>query len=433
MLPPIALEWREPFDYLCALTESGMDYALLYSGMQTPYSGRHSILAMYPHRAVSGDSFAPLAPMLTINGKRYTNFWIGYLGYGLKNALEDLPKDKPSYIDLPPLHMVQYETVLVFDHEMKSLTLHQLSTNSPFPPEPLDAASIQLYETASVSALDSDMTKAEYLTRVQHILDAINRGDLYQANLTRKFYGSFATAPCPARLFMRLAHVSPAPYSALLKFGNRAIVSSSPERFLQLGEDGQVEARPIKGSAPRAADAGEDKDIRDALANNPKDRAENLMIVDLMRNDLARGCVIGSVRTETLFEVTTYATVHHMSSTISGQRRPDVAPLELVAQCFPPGSMTGAPKIHAMKLCSALEPRARGVYSGAIGWFGGDGAADLSVVIRTLVLDGARFEFQVGGGIVADSTPEGEWRETLTKARGLAAALHIPIERLAEL
>jgi para-aminobenzoate synthetase len=277
------------------------------------------------------------------------------------------------------------------------------------------------------------MTKAEYLTRVQHILDAINRGDLYQANLTRKFYGSFATVPCPARLFMRLAHVSPAPYSALLKFGNRAIVSSSPERFLQLGEDGQVEARPIKGSAPRAADAGEDKDIRDALANNPKDRAENLMIVDLMRNDLARGCVIGSVRTEALFEVTTYATVHHMSSTISGQRRPDVTPLELVAQCFPPGSMTGAPKIHAMKLCSALEPRARGIYSGAIGWFGGDGAADLSVVIRTLVVDGERFEFQVGGGIVADSTPEGEWRETLTKARGLAAALHIPIEQLAEL
>lgn len=433
MLPPIALEWREPFDYLHALASSSVDYALLYSGMHTSYSGRHSILALHPHKVVEGDSFAPLAAELSTKTKHYENFWIGYLGYGLKNAVEKLPQDKPSYIDLPPLHMVQYETLLVFDHDARSLVMHRLSEDSPLPPEPLDLSEARHYEPVSVSALGSDMTKSEYLHRVGVILDAINRGDLYQANLTRKFCGSFAVPPCPARLFMRLAHVSPAPYSALLKFGDCAIVSSSPERFLRLEEDGSVEARPIKGSAPRAANPGEDHDIRDALANSAKDRAENLMIVDLMRNDLARGCVIGSVRTETLFEISTYATVHHMSSTISGQRRPEISPLELVARCFPPGSMTGAPKIRAMELCSTLEPRARGVYSGAIGWFGGSGAADLSVVIRTLVLDGARFEFQVGGGIVADSTPEGEWQETLTKARGLATTLHIPVERLAEL
>lgn len=157
------------------------------------------------------------------------------------------------------------------------------------------------------------------------------------------------------------------------------------------------------------------------------------MIVDLMRNDLSRSCEIGTVRTESLFDISTYATVHHMASTVTGLRRSDVTPLELVAQCFPPGSMTGAPKIRAMELCSALEPRARGIYSGAIGWFGGDGSVDLSVVIRTLVVQGERFEFQVGGAIVHDSTPEGEWEETLVKARGISLALGIEEEKLRRL
>lgn len=196
---------------------------------------------------------------------------------------------------------------------------------------------------------------------------------------------------------------------------------------------GKTEARPIKGSAPRAADPVADAAIAAALATSEKDRAENLMIVDLMRNDLARGCEIGSVKTEALFDISTYATVHHMASTISGQRSSHVTPLELVAQCFPPGSMTGAPKIRAMQLCSQLEPRARGVYSGAIGWFGGDGSVDLSVVIRTLVIQQERFEFQVGGAIVHDSTAQGEWEETLTKARGIAKALNLRIEQLSEL
>ena len=426
-------EWASPLVYLDALAQSGQDFALLYSGMRTPYSGRHSLLALHPVQTISGDDFAKLAPALSQDRDRYDNFWLGYLGYGLKHAVEEnLPYDAPSHINLPALHFARFATILEFDHDAETLAVHSLNP-SPALPEVNPDAHPPHHQEFHIAELDSDMTRAEYLNKVSQLKEAIEAGTLYQANLTRKFFGSFYKAPCPATLFHRLAHVSPAPYSAFLKLGPLAVVSSSPERFLAMDASGHVEARPIKGSAPRFSERDADEASRAALAVSEKDRAENLMIVDLMRNDLSRACEIGSVKTEALFEVSTYATLHHMSSTITGQRRANVAPLELVRQCFPPGSMTGAPKIMAMELCSELEPRARGIYSGAIGWFGGDGACDLSVVIRTLIMHGTKFEFQVGGAIVADSTPDGEWQETLLKARGLASALHIDMERLRKL
>lgn len=425
MLPPEKFEWRSPLDYLHAADASGSDYMFLYSGMKTRFTGRFSILALYPRQVIESEDFTAFAKVLTTDQPAFTNAWLGYLGYGLKNAVEKLTTDAPSHIDLPNLRMTQYATIMVFDHEECTVTLHG-SNNAPLPITPLAA-------DFHVQTLASDFTKAEYLAHVSTIREAILNGSLYQANLTRKFHGTFAEYHSPAAIFDELVKVSPAPYSALIRFGETAIISSSPEQFLHLEADGRVETRPIKGSARRSEDAAEDARIRADLADSSKDRAENLMIVDLMRNDLARSCEVGSVKTAALYDITTYATVHHMSSTINAQRRADVAPLELVARCFPPGSMTGAPKIRAMELCSSLEPRGRGVYSGAIGWFGGDGSVDLSVVIRTLVVQGNRFEFQVGGAIVHDSTPEGEWEETLTKARGLAKALGIDEEDLRRL
>ena len=428
MLPPTALEWCEPLNYLPALTEKKLDYALLYSGLKTTYSGRYSLLALYPQTTIESEDFDSLEQELTQNLPRYANFWLGYLGYGLKNSVENLTRDAPSYIPMPSLCMRRYATILVFDHEAATLTMHRMDADAPLAPAPAKSPFHQ--QPPAIATLHSDMHKAQYLQYVEAIQQAIVEGSLYQANLTRKFFGEFSTKPCAAALFTRLAELSPAPYSALLVQGDTAIVSSSPERFLQLTEEGHVEVRPIKGSAPRSADAATDRRLCSQLAKSEKDRAENLMIVDLMRNDIARGCKIGSVKTEALFEISSYATVHHMSSTISGQRRGDVTPLQLVAKCFPPGSMTGAPKIQAMELCSSIEPRARGVYSGAIGWFGGDGAADLSVVIRTIILQGTQFEFQVGGAIEHESTPLGEWEETLTKARGIASAMCISLDRL---
>ena len=262
------------------------------------------------------------------------------------------------------------------------------------------------------------MDKARYIESVEQTLEQIAAGEFYQANITRKFYGEFSEPPEPFAVFEKLCETSPGTYSAYLKFDGKHILSSSPECFLTLGQDGKVESRPIKGTAPRSSDP-------QTLAHSIKDRAENLMIVDLMRNDLSQHCKAGSVETHKLFEVTSYATLHHMASTVIGQRAEQHSSLDVIKGCFPPGSMTGAPKKAVIEWCEQQEKMQRGIYSGTLGWLAADGSANLSVIIRTLVLEGQRFEFQMGGGIVADSKPESEWHETLTKAKGISNCLNI--------
>lgn len=277
------------------------------------------------------------------------------------------------------------------------------------------------------------MPRDAYLSCVARTREAILAGDFYQANITRKFTGTWVRPANELTLFRRLVQASPSAYSACLRTPNGAIISSSPERFLFIDADGRMESRPIKGTIGRDPDPARDALLREKLASSEKDKAENLMIADLMRNDLARGAVPGSVRAEGLFSLSSHAALHHLDSTVSGRKRPEITTLEAVKRCFPPGSMTGAPKHSAMKWCLKQEGIRRGVYAGALGWFGGDGSCDLSVVIRTLVTQGSRFEFQTGGGIVADSEPEKEWRETLIKARGILAALDVPERTLEEI
>lgn len=424
-----ALPWDSPLRFAAAVPATETHWVLFHSGLHYDFTGRYSLLALHPEKEISSSDFIELQQALSSNLLPHENAWFGYLGYGLKNRLESLPEDAPGTLRLPDLWMVQFRLILLFDHETRTIAVHA-RTEDDLRHIPTPTA-VSAAPALTIHNLGSTMSKAQYLTKVERILERIRRGDVYQANLTRKFFGRSHIEPLP--LFAKLCEVSPAPYSAFMKLGDTHILSSSPERFLHVGADGTVESRPIKGSAPRDADATRDAAIHAALAESTKDRAENLMIVDLMRNDLSRHCTTGSVRVENLFEITSYATVHHMASTIRGQKRAGASTLDVVKGCFPPGSMTGAPKIHAMRICSEMEELRREIYSGAIGWFGGDGSADLSVVIRTLVIQGDYFEFQVGGGIVADSTPESEWRETLVKARGLAKALGIGMEELERL
>ncbi|MCP5361977.1 MAG: aminodeoxychorismate synthase component I [Hyphomicrobiales bacterium] len=421
---PLVMAGRVPSETDC--------WVLFYSGMVGAAGSRYSILALEPLEEAIDYTFKAFDKKLTSDQARYENFWAGYLGYGLKHQLERLPQDQPGQLTMPDLWMVRFGVVVVFDHCTE--TVQCWSANGRIPdyllqevPAPPQAAS------PHVASLLSNMIRSEYLAHVQAIREAIFRGDLYQANLTRKFFGELQQEVDAFSLFRKLTEISPAPYSALLKLGDNAVLSSSPERFLTVTPDGAMTTTPIKGSAPRGKTEAEDAAIAYALAHSTKDRAENLMIVDLMRNDLSRSAVAGSVEVASLFDVTQYSTVYHLSSTITAQKRPEVSTLEAVQACFPPGSMTGAPKIKAMEVCTALEQQARGIYSGAIGWFGGDGAADLSVVIRTLILHGRQFEFQVGGGVVADSSPENEWQETLIKARALASLLGIEELALATL
>jgi len=416
------LPWSDPLSFARSISEHPGDMVLLYSGMQTSFTGRYSYLAYRPSSSVTGNHFQNLGDVLTQNLPCFDNSWFGYLGYELKHDVEQLlPSSDTSPISLPRLWMIQCECILVFDHHQQTCTLYSKHPNPSLP-----VPSIFSYTPhVQVTHLYSNMDKSRYIQHVEKTLKAIHRGDFYQANITRKFYGSFETKGNICDLFSTLCAISPAPYSAFLRLGDAYILSSSPEQFITLDAHGQVYTRPIKGSAARFSDPEADAQSLHNLRHSSKDQMENLMIVDLMRHDLAQSSIPGSVKVERLFEITPYATIYHMSSTITANKSADCSPLDLIRHAFPPGSMTGAPKIKAMEHCNAAEGHARGVYSGAIGWFGGDGSCDLSVVIRTLIICGNAFEFQVGGAIVADSDPHKEWEETLAKAKAIAQLLNL--------
>ncbi|MGF1612091.1 MAG: aminodeoxychorismate synthase component I, partial [Kiloniellales bacterium] len=285
---------------------------------------------------------------------------------------------------------------------------------------------------AAGAAAAANFTRPAYEAAVQRGIDYIHAGDIFQANLSQRFSARLPAGETPFMLYRRLRALNPAPFAAYLKFGQDVIASSSPERFLKLS-DGQVESRPIKGTRPRGHDAAEDEALARELLASEKDRAENVMIVDLLRNDLSRVCRDSSVAVPELCVLERYATVYHLVSTIVGELRPGKTAVDLLEASFPGGSITGAPKIRAMEIIAELEPTRRGPYCGSIGYIGFDGDMDSSIVIRTFSIHGDQVSFQVGGGIVADSRPAEEYEETLAKGRALLAALAADLSPGAEI
>jgi para-aminobenzoate synthetase len=358
--------------------------------------------------------------------------FVGYLGYELKG---ECGYGSPHDSALPDVCFLLADRVIAFDHEEDCaylLCLHELGEEG--------AASAWLDATAelltalgageksgggptckwgpppdfSPSTLSMTRTRAQYLEDVETSLRHLNAGDSYEICLTNELSLEIETDPLD--LYRRLRHANPAPFAAYLRFGDLAVLSSSPERFLRVGRGGAAEARPIKGTSRRGSTSEEDAALAAALAADEKNRAENLMIVDLLRNDLGAVCEIGSVEVPRMMAVETYETVHQLVSEVRGRLRPSATALDAVRSCFPPGSMTGAPKLRTTELLDALEGAPRGVYSGAIGWFGLGGAADLSVAIRTIVLAGGRASIGAGGAVVLASDPEREYEEMLLKA-----------------
>ncbi len=253
----------------------------------------------------------------------------------------------------------------------------------------------------------------------------IAKGDFYQTNLTRKFFGEFTqkqNQQSSFQLFTDLVKSSPANYSSFLRLDKNFIVSSSPELFLEI-KNGRIISRPVKGTMPRSANAKEDHKNKLALKNSAKERAENLMIVDLVRNDLSRICKAGSVAVKKLFTITSYKNIHHMSSEIHGILNKNSSTIDAIKATFPAGSMTGAPKIKAMEIAAKKEKMDRGIYSGCIGFLDGTSKANLSVVIRTLILQGKKFEFQTGGAITFNSDSQAELLEIFSKAKAIIKAL----------
>ncbi|MBB6170945.1 para-aminobenzoate synthetase [Nocardiopsis mwathae] len=271
-----------------------------------------------------------------------------------------------------------------------------------------------------------DQPRADYLDSIASCLEAITDGESYEICLTNTAEAASLDAPLDA--YLRLRSTSPVPFGAYLRAGSTTVLSASPERFLEVRRDGRIQAKPIKGTRPRGDTPEADAALVRELAANPKDRAENLMIVDLLRNDLNRVCAVGTVNVPKLFDVETYSHVHQLVSTIEGRLAPGLTAVDCIRSAFPGGSMTGAPKIRTMEIIDDLERRARGYYSGAIGWLSLSGAADLSIVIRTVVNGERSCTFGVGGAIVALSDPEEEFAETLVKSRAMVSALNASVE-----
>jgi len=355
---------------------------------------------------------------------------VGLLGYELGGRLERLPAPPAAGMDLPDLALGLYDTVAAIDHETgqgwvishagpaAAASLARRLTEAPAPAPDRDAPLL------APPGWLAEQTPDQYRAAVARVLAYIRSGDIYQANYTQRFLARLAPGADPWAAYGRLRAVTQAPFSAFLNLGGeRVVASASPERFLRLEADGRIETRPIKGTRPRGATPAQDRALAADLLASGKDRAENLMIVDLLRNDLSRVARIGSVTVPVLWGLESYATVHHLVSVVEGRMLPGLGPVDLLRAAFPGGSVTGAPKIRAMEIIAELEPCRRGPYCGSVAWIGYDGAMDSSIIIRTLAAVGQAVQVQAGGGIVADSDPEAEYQESLTKARALLTAL----------
>jgi para-aminobenzoate synthetase component I len=380
----------------------------------------------------------------------------GYVGYDYGAVLERLPAPRFDDLSIPDVVLGLYDWVIAWDHrvgtwwiistglpetgdarlararERLAMVRARLTgpdrhaTPRPRAETPSDAEApsypVQGVDGAAAVELRSTFTHRGYLDAVTRVRDYIVAGDIFQANLSQRFQAPL-TEPAFA-LYRRLRRRNPAAFAAYLDAGELQVMSASPERFLRLEAPGrQVETRPIKGTRPRGLGPMHDAALGRALTESDKDRAENVMIVDLLRNDLSRVCRPGTVRVPELFALEQHPTVHHLVSTVVGELEPSADAVDLLRAAFPGGSITGAPKVRAMEIIAELEPTRRGVYCGSIGYLSTTGALDTSIVIRTYTALRGRVYFQAGGGIVADSDPELEYRETLDKARALIAAL----------
>lgn len=358
---------------------------------------------------------------------------VGYLGYDLCHFVEKVPSTAKDDLGLPDAYIAFYDSVFIIDHLYNKIFLSLTSftkkrKSKEIFEERLEEATLcaMRYPLNTKKEgnyfLKSNFTKSQYLQAVQAAKKYIREGDIYQVNLSQRFHGKLTMAP--QMLYQSLRGVNPAPFAGYLNFGQIKVLSSSPERFLKV-KGREVQTRPIKGTRPRGDTEKKDKKLAKELLASIKDRAELIMIVDLERNDLGRICEFGSVKVPELITLEAFPTVFHTVSTIEGRLRQGKDRIDLLKATFPGGSITGAPKIRSMEIIDELEPTTRGIYTGALGYFGFNDTMDLNIVIRTLLVKNKDFYFQVGGGIVADSDPEKEFQETLDKAKALILACSV--------
>jgi para-aminobenzoate synthetase component 1 len=416
-----------------------------------------SLLSPEGERVVFGNPFDVLGELLQeyrLDGNPTTLPFVGgavgYLGYDLGHFIEKLPSRTVDELQLPECYLGFYDAVIVFDHlEGRAYVaatgfperggsrkaragacleeLRRILAETPCSEDYEDEYFQQ--PVSGPVGLRSNFTHEGYVEAVETAREYIGAGDIFQVNLSQRFEADMPLPPY--ELYRRLRRINPAPFASYLNFDGVTVVSASPERFLRLRND-LVETRPIKGTRPRGKDPTSDQKLAQELVHSAKDRAEHVMIVDLERNDLGRVCRYGTVRVSELTALEKYATVFHLTSTVEGRLRPDKGVIDLLKATFPGGSITGAPKVRAMEIIDELEPTRRSVYTGSIGYLSFDGGLDLNIVIRTILVKEGRAYFQVGGAVVYDSDPEGEYIETLDKAKALIHALSMVPELVME-
>jgi para-aminobenzoate synthetase component I len=430
--------------------------AFLDSARFHPLHGRYSLLAADPKLivcatgaqttvsakrgrvTVGGDPWEVLDAMLSRFRHNHFNpkqplpvgAAIGFLSYDLGRWLEKLPTPRPALLPTPDLWFGFYDVVFVFDHlEQRGWLISSGLDESGVQ----NAAQAEFRRDQFLDELQSDVAifppqkthpatiqptwdAVSYRRAVTQALDYIRRGDIYQVNLAQSFFGTVDEAP--HETYLRLRASNPAPFGAFLNYGEGQLLSSSPERFLHM-ERRSIQTRPIKGTCARTGNPDIDWAEAETLLQSTKNRAELLMITDLLRNDLGRVAEFGSVQVPKLVTLEEYETVYHLVSTVEANLRQHILHLDALAACFPGGSITGAPKLRAMEIIHELEPVGRGVYTGALGYIGFNGISDFNILIRSLIHQDGQVCFHAGGGIVADSEPELEYEETLHKARGI--------------
>jgi len=407
------LAWAEPFAAALNLREEP-GLVLLESMPGFGSLGRRSFLACRPPEIASGG----LADLERLAARGPGSRWMGWLSYDLGREIELLPTLAEDELGLPPLALGRFDAWLEFDHARRTVTVcgsgdaERLVRAVGPVPAPLPAHE-------PVEHWRSSLPHPRYEAAVTRAIDFIRAGDVFQVNLSQRLAAGWEGDPFA--LYARVREASPAPFMALVRLGGADVISASPERFI--ARRGQrIETRPIKGTRPRGRTPAEDARLAAALLASDKDRAENVMIVDLARNDLGRVARYGSVAVERLCALEPHAAVHHLVSTVSAELRPHVDAAAVLRATFPPGSVTGAPKVRALEIVEELEPVRRGPYCGAIGWLGPGEDLELSVAIRTMVAAEGRLHLHAGGAVTASSDPVAEWQESLHKAARLLEA-----------
>lgn len=420
------LEALEPSNVLAWASQFGhvvwLDSNHNRKSEKEPYADKDALLAVGAHQKIilnGKGSFDALSKTL----KNTKDYFFGYLAYDLKNDKEALQSNNPDSLGFDDLFFFRPEKVFIWkDGILQQHYLEGFSVDFDVDLESIKTARITGPEHEPI-VLENRISKQAYLDKVKRIKAHIRRGDIYEVNFCQEFYAENSRID-PVATYQNLNEISRAPFASFLKYENKYLICSSPERFVKkMGN--KVISQPIKGTSRRLRDTTADRLSAFQLANDPKERAENIMIVDLVRNDLSRSALKGSVKVEELCKVYTFHQVHQMISTVVSEVRPEQDPVALISELFPMGSMTGAPKISAMQIIEEEEESRRGLYSGAVGYFSPEGDFDLNVVIRSILYNASKdyISFSVGSAITDGSVAEKEYEECLLKAEALLKTL----------